>query len=68
VVASSLHITGFYDASERISPQLPVRPDSFYGVGKACGENLGRLYADKHGLQGSARASAPSPSGPDRVR
>ena len=34
----------------RISPELPVRPDSFYGVGKACGENLGRLYADKHGL------------------
>jgi uronate dehydrogenase len=51
VFASSLHVTGFYDASERISPQMPVRPDSFYGVSKACGENLGRLYADKHGLQ-----------------
>jgi uronate dehydrogenase len=51
VFASSLHVTGFYDAGERISPELPVRPDSFYGVGKACGENLGRLYADKHGLQ-----------------
>jgi uronate dehydrogenase len=50
VVASSLHVTGFYDATERISPESPVRPDSFYGVGKACGENLGRLYADKHGL------------------
>jgi uronate dehydrogenase len=51
VFASSLHVTGFYDAGERISPELPVRPDSFYGVSKACGENLGRLYADKHGLQ-----------------
>ena len=51
VFASSLHVTGFYDASDRISPEMPVRPDSFYGVGKACGENLGRLYADKHGLQ-----------------
>jgi uronate dehydrogenase len=51
VFASSLHVTGFYDASERISPQMPVRPDSFYGVSKACGESLGRLYADKHGLQ-----------------
>jgi uronate dehydrogenase len=50
VVASSLHVTGFYDATQRISPAVPVRPDSFYGVGKACGENLGRLYADKHGL------------------
>jgi len=51
VFASSLHVTGFYEASERISPEMPVRPDSFYGVSKACGENLGRLYADKHGLQ-----------------
>jgi uronate dehydrogenase len=51
VFASSLHVTGFYDASDRISPEMPVRPDSFYGVGKACGENLGHLYADKHGLQ-----------------
>ena len=51
VLASSLHVTGFYDTRERISPEMPVRPDSFYGVSKACGENLGRLYADKHGLQ-----------------
>jgi NAD(P)-dependent dehydrogenase (short-subunit alcohol dehydrogenase family) len=51
VFASSLHVTGFYDATQRISPAVPVRPDSFYGVGKACGENLGRLYADKHGLE-----------------
>jgi NAD dependent epimerase/dehydratase family len=56
VFASSLHVTGFYDAGERISPELPVRPDSFYGVSKACGENLGRLYADKHGLPGPGRA------------
>ncbi len=51
VFASSLHVTGFYDASERINPEMPVRPDSFYGVDKACGEEPGRLYADKHGLQ-----------------
>jgi uronate dehydrogenase len=51
VFASSLHVTGFYDASERIGPEAPVRPDSFYGVSKVCGEALGRLYADKHGLE-----------------
>lgn len=28
----------------------PVRPDSPYAVGKLFGENLGRYYADKHGL------------------
>jgi uronate dehydrogenase len=51
VLASSLHVTGFDDASERISPELPARPDSFYGASKAWAESLGRLYADKHGLQ-----------------
>jgi len=51
VLASSLHVTGFYDSSERIGPDVPVRPDSFYGVGKAFAENLGRLYADKHGIE-----------------
>jgi uronate dehydrogenase len=51
VLASSLHVTGFYDAGDRIGPESPVRPDSFYGVGKACAENLGRLYVDKHGLE-----------------
>jgi len=28
----------------------PVRPDSPYAVGKLFGENLGRLYADRHGI------------------
>jgi uronate dehydrogenase len=51
VLASSLHVTGFYDAADRIGSEVPVRPDSFYGVSKACGENLGRLYADKHGQE-----------------
>jgi len=51
VLASSLHVTGFYEADEHIGPDVPLRPDSFYGVGKAFAENLGRLYADKHGLQ-----------------
>ena len=27
-----------------------IRPDSLYGVGKAFGEALGRLYAEEHGL------------------
>jgi uronate dehydrogenase len=51
VLASSAHVTGFYPTRQRIGPEVPVRPDSYYGVGKAFVENLGRLYADKHGLQ-----------------
>jgi uronate dehydrogenase len=51
VFASSNHVTGFYPRSETIGPDDPVRPDTFYGVSKAFGEALGRLYADKHGLE-----------------
>jgi uronate dehydrogenase len=51
VLASSLHVTGFYEADERIGPDVPLRPDSFYGLGKAFAENLGRLYADKHAIE-----------------
>ncbi len=51
VFASSLHVTGFYQADERIGPDVPLRPDSFYGLGKAFAENLGRLYADRHALE-----------------
>jgi uronate dehydrogenase len=51
VFASSAHVTGFYPTDQHIGPEVPLRPDSYYGVGKAFGENLGRLYADKHGLQ-----------------
>src|SRR6266511_2895586 len=46
------HVTGFYLTSQRIGPDVPPRPDTFYGLGKAFAENLGRLYADKHHLEG----------------
>jgi uronate dehydrogenase len=51
VFASSNHVTGFYRRDEIVGPNEPVRPDTFYGVSKAFGEALGRLYADKHGLE-----------------
>ena len=51
VFASTNHVTGFYPASQRIGPDDPIRPDSLYGVSKAFGEALGRLYADKFGLE-----------------
>jgi uronate dehydrogenase len=51
VLASSLHVTGFYPTQEHIGPGAPPRPDSFYGVGKVAAENLGRLYVDKHGIE-----------------
>jgi nucleoside-diphosphate-sugar epimerase len=33
-----------------ITSRHAVRPDSYYGVGKAFGEALGRFYAEEHGL------------------
>lgn len=51
VYASSNHATGFYRESERIGPDAPVRPDTFYGVSKVSGEALARMYVDKFGLQ-----------------
>lgn len=50
VFASSNHVVGFYRRSSMIDERAPHRPDSYYGVSKACGEGLGRLYADKYGI------------------
>ncbi len=51
VFASSNHAVGFYPREKRIGINMPVRPDSRYGVSKAFGEALGAFYADKHGLR-----------------
>ena len=51
VFASSNHATGMYPTGRRVGPDDPVRPDTLYGVSKVFGEAIGRLYADKHGLE-----------------
>jgi uronate dehydrogenase len=51
VFASSNHAIGFYPVGETIGVDVPVRPDSYYGVSKVFGESLGRLYHDRHGLE-----------------
>jgi uronate dehydrogenase len=51
ILASSNHVTGFYEAKTPVDPTMPVRPDGFYAVSKVFGEALGRLYSDKHGMQ-----------------
>src|SRR5260221_3376486 len=45
VFASSNHAVGFYPRAKRIGINMPVRPDSRYGVSKAFGEAPGALYA-----------------------
>lgn len=51
VFASSNHVTGFYKQSETIHADHPARPDGFYGLSKAFGEDLARLYFDRHGIE-----------------
>ena len=50
VFASSNHAAGFWRRRDTIGPDVPTRPDSYYGLSKVLGEGLARLYADKHGL------------------
>ncbi len=49
--ASSNHVTGFYRQDEVIDPRAPMRPDSYYGLSKAFGENLSRFYFDRYGIE-----------------
>ena len=51
VFASSNHVTGFYKQSETVSPTMPVRPDGYYGLSKAFGENIARFYFDRYGIE-----------------
>lgn len=54
VYASSNRVAGFYSTDVVVNSDMPPRPDGFYGVSKVTGEALGRLYADKFGLQVAA--------------
>ena len=51
IFASSNHVIGYYRATQRVGTDVPPRPDSRYGVSKAYGEALGRMYADKYGIE-----------------
>ncbi len=51
IFASTNHVTGMYERDDAlILPELPVRPDSLYGVTKVYGEALGRYYHDTFGM------------------
>ena len=51
VFASSNHVTGFYKQSETITADMPARPDGLYGLSKAFGEDLSRMYFDRYGIE-----------------
>ncbi|MEP7281259.1 MAG: NAD(P)-dependent oxidoreductase [Rubrivivax sp.] len=67
VFASSNHVTGFYRQDEVVSTRDPVRPDGFYGLSKAFGENLAQLYWDRYGIETvSLRIGSSFPAPKDR--
>jgi uronate dehydrogenase len=51
IFASSNHAFGCYPITQSVSPELPPRPDSLYGVFKVWGETLLRNYYDRHGIR-----------------
>jgi uronate dehydrogenase len=51
VFASSNHTIGFHDRAVAIDDDSYLRPDGYYGLSKAYGELMGRLYWDKHGVE-----------------
>lgn len=51
IFASSNHVTGFYRQDEVISPKSTPKPDGFYGLSKAFGEDLAQLYWDRWGIE-----------------
>ena len=70
IFASSNHAVGFHRRERFIDNLVQPRPDSRYGVSKVFGEALGRLYADKHGMDVACLriGSFRTPDGPTNVR
>ncbi|WP_151639481.1 NAD-dependent epimerase/dehydratase family protein [Noviherbaspirillum aerium] len=51
VFASSNHVIGFYEQNQTIDTEVPMRPDTMYGVSKGFGELLSRFYFDRYGIE-----------------
>ncbi|MGE0733459.1 MAG: NAD-dependent epimerase/dehydratase family protein [Alphaproteobacteria bacterium] len=51
VFASSVHAVGFHPKDGMLDASAPHRPDGLYGASKCFGEDLARLYWDKHGIE-----------------
>ncbi|HET8997897.1 MAG TPA: NAD(P)-dependent oxidoreductase [Acetobacteraceae bacterium] len=51
IFASSNHSIGFHERSESLPAGAQFLPDGFYGLSKAYGELMGRLYWFKHGVE-----------------
>lgn len=51
IFASSNHAIGFYRQNETIDASVPRRPDGYYGLSKAYGEEMANFYFDRYGIE-----------------
>jgi uronate dehydrogenase len=49
--ASSNHSIGFHERAETLDDDTQFLPDGYYGLSKAYGELMGRMYWFKHGVE-----------------
>jgi uronate dehydrogenase len=65
--ASSNHVMGFYKQSDVVDALTPPRPDGLYGVSKAFGEDISRMYFDRYGIETACmRIGSSTPEPTDR--
>lgn len=51
VFPSSVHAVGLYERTAILDADCLLRPDGYYGLSKAYGEMLARMYWEKHGVE-----------------
>jgi uronate dehydrogenase len=51
VFASSIHAVGMYERSTVLDQDCNLRPDGYYGLSKAYGEMMARMYWEKHAVE-----------------
>jgi uronate dehydrogenase len=51
VFASSNHVVGFHPQGGTLDADCAKRPDGYYGLSKAYGEDLSRFYFDRYGIE-----------------
>jgi uronate dehydrogenase len=51
IFASSNHVMGFWRQDQVVDAQSMPRPDGLYGLSKAFGEDIARLYWDRFGIE-----------------
>jgi len=67
VFASSNHVVGFHKQGDLLETDCERRPDGYYGLSKAYGEDLSRFYFDRYGIEtGCLRIGSSFPEPADR--